>query len=84
MYGGYGDGNTSESIKGISDFNLWNEVSMVVSVIAKNRMEWFRVITWFEVKVMYINHQSVSLDHGWSHLLRLDVIQIIQFWDISF
>lgn len=77
MYGGYGDGNTSESIKGISNFNLWNEVSMVVSVVAMIRMEWFRVITWFEVKVMYINHQLVSLDHGWSHLLRLDVIQII-------
>lgn len=56
MYGGYGDGNTSESIKGISNFNLWNEVSMVVSVVAKIRMEWFRVITWFKVKVMYINH----------------------------
>lgn len=50
---------------------------MVVSVVAKIRMEWFRVITWFEVKVTYINHQLVSLDHGWSHLLRLDVIQII-------
>lgn len=77
MYGGYGDGNTSESIKGISNFNLWNEVSMVVSVVAKIRTEWFRVVTWFEVKVMYINYQLVSLDHGWSHLLRLDVIQII-------
>lgn len=56
VYGGYGDGNMSESIKGISNFNLWNEVSMVVSVVAKIRMEWFRVITWFEVKVMYINY----------------------------
>lgn len=61
VYGGYGDGNTSESIKGISNFNLWNEVSMVVSVIAKIRTEWFRVITRFEVIVMYIKHQLVSL-----------------------